>query len=276
MTSVELSRRKSIVSCGIGGGQGGGCDSPKRKSEEGSSFDANPLKKAKSIPQLPQLSYAGKSALSTQTRNYSTPQLTTSSNTKLSVSTQQTKPQNTSASSSSSSSLIHTSPVVFLRTRVSGRTPEDDKVHSTFFSKPGQPEMEAYDNDVISAIRNRDIETLRQMKKNGRSLNACNRFGESLLHMACRRGFSDVVQFLVTEGEARITVKDDYGRTPLHDACWTPEPNYEVMEVLLSVIDPSMLLTEDVRGHTPFDYSRREHWGSWVEYLKRKIPESPQ
>mmetsp|Transcript_2047 Transcript_2047/g.2872 ORF Transcript_2047/g.2872 Transcript_2047/m.2872 type:complete len:153 (+) Transcript_2047:367-825(+) len=145
-----------------------------------------------------------------------------------------------------------------------------------FFSKPGQQEMEAYDNDVISAIRNRDINTLRRMKKEGRSLNACNRFGESLLHMACRRGFPDVVQFLITEGEARITVKDDYGRTPLHDACWTPTPNYEVMEVLLSVIEPSMLLTEDVRGHTPFDYSRREHWDSWVEFLRQNIPETPQ
>jgi hypothetical protein len=30
---------------------------------------------------------------------------------------------------------------------------------------------------------------------------------------------------------------------------------------------PEMLLSRDSRGHTPFDYERREHWPNWVIFL---------
>jgi hypothetical protein len=34
-----------------------------------------------------------------------------------------------------------------------------------------------------------------------------------------------------------------------------------------------MLLAEDVRGHTPFDYARKEHYEEWVDFLKEKEEE---
>merc|ERR1712183_78962 len=52
-----------------------------------------------------------------------------------------------------------------------------------------------------------------------------NRFGESLLHLACRRGRTDMVRFLVVEMGSPprdvLETMDDCHKTPLHDACWT-------------------------------------------------------
>lgn len=77
----------------------------------------------------------------------------------------------------------------------------------------------------------------------------------------------NVIRFLLLEGRVNVFVRDDFGRTPLHDACWTAEPNFAVMDVLLEHAPPALLLAEDVRGHTPFHYARKEHWESWVSYL---------
>jgi hypothetical protein len=136
--------------------------------------------------------------------------------------------------------------------------------------KPSQEEIDSYDMKVVTAIRNADIPLLRTMVKEGKSLNACNRFGESLIHMACRRGDLTLVNFLVNEVRVRVDVRDDYGRTPLHDACWTPAPNFAVMDVLVRAVPPELMLTEDVRGHSPFQYARQEHWHVWVQFLQER------
>jgi ankyrin repeat protein len=135
------------------------------------------------------------------------------------------------------------------------------------FSKPSPEATDAYDLEVVKAIRNNEIEKLRALQRNGKSLDACNRFGESLIHMACRRSDLGMVKFLVEEAGVRVDVRDDFGRLPLHDACWTTLPNFEVMDVLIKASSPALLLSEDVRGHTPYHYARREHWTDWVQFL---------
>jgi ankyrin repeat protein len=96
-----------------------------------------------------------------------------------------------------------------------------------------------------------------------------NQFGESLLHLACRKSFADVVRFLVQEAGVPFNVKDDFGRNPAHDACWTIIPNWELMDLIVEKC-PDLLFVEDVRGHTPLDYVRAEHWPAWVKYLEQK------
>jgi len=165
------------------------------------------------------------------------------------------------------------SPVAFLRAllkNVSKQSPQGQSYDGLYFTKPSEEEIASYDLDVVDAIRARDIDKLRAFHKEGKSMNACNRFGESLLHMCCRRGDTELVKFLVEEIGVRINIKDDYGRTPLHDACWTPTPNFEIMDVILKATDTSMLLAADVRGHTPFDYARKEHWGAWLKFFNDK------
>ncbi|OEU06641.1 ankyrin [Fragilariopsis cylindrus CCMP1102] len=99
--------------------------------------------------------------------------------------------------------------------------------------------------------------------------NACNRFGESILHIACRRGHLEMVKFLIDEVGLRIdTIRDDYHRTPLHDAFWTPVASYDVVDFLLQQPNVvQLLLLKDVRGYTPLDYARSEDRGKWLRFL---------
>jgi hypothetical protein len=76
------------------------------------------------------------------------------------------------------------------------------------------------------------------------------------------------------------TIRDDYNRTPLHDAFWTTtsadinnSSSYDVIDFLLTsqpnVVE--LLLLKDVRGYTPLDYARSEHRTKWLHFLwKRK------
>lgn len=98
-------------------------------------------------------------------------------------------------------------------------------------------------------------------------MQASNRFGESMLHTSCRRGFTDVFEFFVNEAMVCPRVKDDMGRTPMHDVCWSSAaPNHDIMKMLI-LAAPELLLSKDKRGHSPFDYARREYWPSWVTFL---------
>ena len=89
--------------------------------------------------------------------------------------------------------------------------------------------------EFVAAVRGSDVKRLRQLALEGRHMNACNKYGESIVHMACRRGDLEVLTFLVSTG-AILDVADDFGRTPLHDACWTPEPRFDVVTFLLNKV----------------------------------------
>lgn len=137
------------------------------------------------------------------------------------------------------------------------------------FAPPTPEQIEAYSNDALSAVRTSDVDSLRQLHSAGHSLECCNRFGESLLHVACRRSSAEIVSFLLNEAKVSPRIRDDYGRTPLHDACWRGNPEYEIVELLLSV-EPRLAFVKDVRGHKPFQYARREHWGGWRKFIDQK------
>lgn len=138
-----------------------------------------------------------------------------------------------------------------------------------FFHSTKAEEIDAYDFDVLAAIRKGDIGQLRSYHEAGRPMKCSNKFGESLLHLACRKALVSVVDFLVNEAGVPVQVIDDMGRSPLHDAFWTPEPNTELVDLLLEKC-PDLLLVKDKRGHTPLCYARRDHWSKWSEYLKSR------
>ncbi|KAL7529573.1 hypothetical protein ACHAXR_003034 [Thalassiosira sp. AJA248-18] len=187
-------------------------------------------------------------------------------------------------------------------------------LHETEFLTPTEEQIAAYSNDAITAVRTSDVEALRKIYSDGRTLRCCNRFGESLLHVACRRSNAAVVSFLLNEANVSPRIKDDYGRTPMHDACWRGNPEYDIVELLLRVeprlafvpdanvsprikddygrtpmhdacwrgnpeydivelllrVEPRLAFVPDVRGHKPFQYARREHWGAWKGFLDQK------
>jgi len=164
------------------------------------------------------------------------------------------------------SQLGHIEPVSFVKSCLKAHCVNADINDTAYFLEPTNEHLAAYEPDVIEAIRSNDIEYLRSVKAEGRSLQGCNRFGESLIHLACRRSSMDIVAFLVADGYVCLRVKDDVGRTPLHDACWKKEPNFALVDLILDA-EPELLLVADKRGHTPLEYVRREHWGQWIQYL---------
>jgi hypothetical protein len=136
-------------------------------------------------------------------------------------------------------------------------------------TQPTDEQLDAYSHDLVNAVRRHDIDHLRQLLADGRSFDACNRNGETLLHLACRRGNVETVRFLVREAAVSPNVQDDMGRTVLHDVCWRPAVDTELMEELVRVASPDLLLQEDRRGHTCFDYARQEHWEEWIQFLSQ-------
>jgi hypothetical protein len=115
-------------------------------------------------------------------------------------------------------------------------------------------------------VRDGNLELIDAMCLKGKGMNACNKFGESVMHMACRRGNLRMVRHLVGRG-ASVKVVDDFGRTPLHDACWTTEPCFDVVMYLLSV-EVGMVTMLDRRGASPLAYVRKEHHGVWCAFLE--------
>ena len=178
---------------------------------------------------------------------------------------------------SSNNSNGNLSPIEFFKYQVKQRLDKDITFENAlsiknFFHEPTQEEIDSYDMSKIAAIRSQNITELRQMHESGKTLQSCNRFGESLIHMACRRGFNEVVEFLIREAGVSINIRDDYGRTPLHDACWTCEPNFALIDALINE-EPRLLFICDARGVTPIQYARKEHWNEWKAFLAKKVIE---
>jgi hypothetical protein len=138
------------------------------------------------------------------------------------------------------------------------------------FHKPSEENLKSYDLEAVRAIRSKDLAKLKKLHQAGKNLNACNQFGESLLHMACRRGNLDILKYMIHEAKVSVAIADDFGRNCVHDAAWTPSPNFDVMDLLLDVVDPAMLIAPDVRGSTPFEYARKEHHASWIGFLEAR------
>mmetsp|Transcript_24507 Transcript_24507/g.41960 ORF Transcript_24507/g.41960 Transcript_24507/m.41960 type:complete len:387 (+) Transcript_24507:100-1260(+) len=139
--------------------------------------------------------------------------------------------------------------------------------HESYYLQYTDKHLEAYTTDKVNAVQGNDVETLRSLLEEGHLMQGTNRFGESMLHTSCRRGFTETVGFFLNEAKVSPRVRDDMGRTPMHDTCWASvAPNHDIMRMLISAA-PELLLSKDKRGHSPFDYARREHWPNWVTFL---------
>ncbi len=136
----------------------------------------------------------------------------------------------------------------------------------SFFSAVTEEQMAAYTMEVVNSVRNNDLDLLKKLHLEGQALDCFNRFGESLLNMACRRGFESIVLYLLESNLVDVRICDDGGRTPLHDACWNPSPQLKICQGLIER-EPALLLVADRRGCTAFQYARQEHWDQWRKFL---------
>eukprot|EP01138_Halocafeteria_seosinensis_P016366 gb/GECG01016697.1/.p1 GENE.gb/GECG01016697.1/~~gb/GECG01016697.1/.p1 ORF type:complete len:289 (+),score=36.45 gb/GECG01016697.1/:1-867(+) len=122
-----------------------------------------------------------------------------------------------------------------------------------------------YNKEVIQTVVNDDISVFERLLQRGISPDAQNKFGHTLLHLACRKGSLRVAQKLVECG-VPVNVADDCGKTPLHDVCWTPKPDFKIAKLLMNN-DESLARVCDRLGAVPFEYIKKENWFTWNEFL---------
>jgi len=138
-------------------------------------------------------------------------------------------------------------------------------LNNGYNSKPTPIQIASYGNNVMSAVRRSDKPLLTKLLEAGISANPCNSYGESLIHLLCRRGNIELLK-IFSEYGCEVQICDDFGRTPLHDACWTVEPQFDVVRLLLTR-DRRLLNIVDCRGSSPLQYVKRDNWPLWVEFL---------
>lgn len=136
-----------------------------------------------------------------------------------------------------------------------------------FFSPLEPCHHSSYDNEIAQATRLGDLNVLRSRHQRGGLLLACNRFRETTVHTVCRRGHAHVLRYLVTSTDVPVQVVDDLGRNPLHDACWTHKPNFDLIKIIIEMC-PDLLYISDNRGFTPLSYVAKPSWGKWNKFLE--------
>jgi Ankyrin repeats (3 copies) len=147
----------------------------------------------------------------------------------------------------------------------------DLSTSSSYFPTITEEQMARYNTHVVALVRTNNVPALQDYHTTHgpHALDCCNRFGEGLLNMACRRGFTEMVAFLLA-APVSVRVRDDFGRTPLHDACWHPEPQLDICRWIMQQ-DPSLFLVADKRGYTPFQYARQSDWPIWRKFLVENL-----
>jgi ankyrin repeat protein len=170
------------------------------------------------------------------------------------------------------SNVLHTiTPSSYARAAFKANGFDTEKLQAQAISKFESPTNEMIDShrtEVVCAVRRNDLDAIRKMHQEGTLKgNACNKFGESILHIACHRGHTALVKYMLEDMKINVqSVRDDYQRTALHDACWTTEPAFDVVDILLDVA-PEHVLLKDARGFLPFDYVRKQDHGKWLRFL---------
>jgi ankyrin repeat protein len=138
-------------------------------------------------------------------------------------------------------------------------------LQTAYYNKPTPLQNASYDLHLIELVRNKDLEKFRAIMGSGISPNPCNSFGESLLHAVCRKGEIEFLKIMLESG-ASVQVADDYGRTPLSDACWAPRPCFDVVKLLLDR-DTRLFHLTDCRGAVPLSYVPVKDWEAWLVFL---------
>lgn len=131
--------------------------------------------------------------------------------------------------------------------------------------KPTPLQLASFGTELVKAVHQSDVEKLAKLLGCGLSANPCNKFGDSLLDLVCKRANYSILDCLVKHG-CDLKVCDSFGRTPLHHAAWSGQFNSKLIHLILQQ-DPFQLLLEDKLGKKPLQYVRSEEWSKWKEFL---------
>ena len=97
--------------------------------------------------------------------------------------------------------------------------------------KPEPPTAKAPDISIHDAVREGNIEAIKQHIAAGTDVDAKDGIGGTLLYMAASNGYKEIVELLITNG-ADVNAKDDGSWTSLHSAAM--HGNKEIVELLIA------------------------------------------
>jgi hypothetical protein len=121
--------------------------------------------------------------------------------------------------------------------------------------------------EILQAVRENNVDTIAQLRKFSPSLlEQRNQFGESLVHLSCKYGRTDICRYLIEKVVLPLNVRDSCGRSPLHNACIQVSPNWEILELLLEQAPEQMLFLDNC-GKAPFHYIRESQWKRCIQFL---------
>lgn len=172
---------------------------------------------------------------------------------------------------SQSSSVPSFSPQQYLDAMISSRgycVKTFATLEFAYHNKPTPLQLASYGVYLLDLVKSADADGLRSALASGLSRNPCNVYGESTLHRICRLGDTKLLTVMLDAG-CDVQIADDYGRTPLHDACWAAKPAFDVVEMLMER-DSRLFYMADCRGALPLSYVRKEHWALWLQFLESK------
>ena len=138
-----------------------------------------------------------------------------------------------------------------------------------YFLPVTRERVAAHSLKVSQAMRKGDLKTLRKLAQKGAPLDSCNPQGESMPHLACRMNNTELIEFLLQEAKISFRVRDDSGRTPFHDSCWTTSPNFDIVKLLVRD-SPELLFVEDKRGFAPLQYIPKQCWSDWNHFFENQ------
>jgi ankyrin repeat protein len=115
---------------------------------------------------------------------------------------------------------------------------------------------------LIEAVKENHLVTVKALLDAGADVNAQDKFGDSLLHLAAVRGLKEMSAMLIAGG-ADVAARDERGLTPLHAAAWGGHK--EILVLLLNKnVDINVRSTD---GLTPLHMAALSGHKETIEYL---------
>lgn len=119
---------------------------------------------------------------------------------------------------------------------------------------------------IANSVRTGDLSAVIEHVEGGNTLQCCNKFQETAIHLVCRRGQEKILKYML-DSDVSPCIQDDNGRTPLHELAWASTPNFEMVKAIL-LSSPDLLYVKDKRGSTPLSFVGRTNWEPWNEFLQ--------
>ena len=133
---------------------------------------------------------------------------------------------------------------------------------------------EPFEPDIIKAISSSKLESFKYLysEQLDKPIDLSKYNGNSFLHMACEHQDSlDIVKYLFSFSNVDVESKNDLGQTPLHISCKVG--NYNTVQYLIEKVN-AFPIARDNNNSTPMHLACENNHVDIVEFLKAHAPDS--